>query len=88
MMDAAVPALTAADVGNDVIDDFEARGGGGRQVHAQPQPQPPRRPGPTHVSLLSRAIHPVPRSVFADHPVRACHYGSSLCEPAMFRQAW
>ncbi|CAL8468781.1 g8322 [Coccomyxa elongata] len=65
-MDAAVPALTAADVGADVIDDFEARGGGGRQVHAQPQP--PRRPGPTHVSLLSRAIHPVPRSVFADHP--------------------
>ena len=70
-MDAAVPALTAADVGADVIDDFEARGGGGgRHLQAAP-PQPPRRPAPTHVSLLSRAIHPVPRSVFADHPVRA-----------------
>lgn len=76
-MDAAVPALTAADVGADVIEDFEARGGGGgRHLHGQPQPL--RRPAPTHESLLSRAIHPVPRSVFADHPVRSYHDGESL----------
>ncbi|EIE22258.1 MFS general substrate transporter [Coccomyxa subellipsoidea C-169] len=60
-MDAAVSSLAAADVGADVLEDFEARGGGGRHVHAPAQP--PRRVAPTHVSLLSRAI---PRSVFAD----------------------
>ncbi len=75
-MDAAVSSLAAADVGADVLEDFEARGGGGRHVHAPAQP--PRRVAPTHVSLLSRAI---PRSVFADSevciscccPMMSCH---------------
>jgi hypothetical protein len=74
-MDAAVPSLAAADVGPDVLEDFEARGGGGRHVQAQP----PRRAAPSHVSLLSRAI---PRSVFADSPVASlCHrvFSPSKC---------
>jgi len=71
-MEAAVSSLASADLGADVIEDFEARGGGSRRPHSQQaltNQQHPRTPAPSHVSLLSRAI---PRSVFADGPVRCC----------------
>lgn len=70
-MEAAVPSIASADLSADVLEDFEARGGGGgRRPHSQQAlPQHTRTPAPSHVSLLSRAI---PRSVFADSQVWSC----------------